>query len=158
LKPRIETLPEKKFIGKRIKMSFSDNKTRELWSSFMPRRREIKNNIGSELYSIEVYEPLYFNNFNPEKEFDKWAAVEVIDFETVPDDMETLTSPGGLYAVFKHKGSADKASETYRYIFGTWLPASDFLLDVRPHFAVMGEKYKNDETDSEEEVWIPVKT
>jgi AraC family transcriptional regulator len=157
LEPRIETLPEKKFIGKRIKMSFSDNKTRELWSSFMPRRREIKNNIGSELYSIEVYEPLYFNNFNPEKEFDKWAAVEVIDFETVPDDMETLTSPGGLYAVFKHKGSADKASETYRYIFGTWLPASDFLLDVRPHFAVMGEKYKNDETDSEEEVWIPVK-
>jgi AraC family transcriptional regulator len=157
LEPRIETLPEKKFIGKRIKMSFSDNKTRELWSSFMPRRREIKNNIGSELYSIEVYEPLYFNNFNPEKEFDKWAAVEVIDFETVPDDMETLTSPGGLYAVFIHKGSADKASETYRYIFGTWLPASDFLLDVRPHFAVMGEKYKNDETDSEEEVWIPVK-
>jgi AraC family transcriptional regulator len=110
LKPRIETLPEKKFIGKRIKMSFSDNKTRELWSSFMPRRKEIKNNIGSELYSIEVYEPLYFNNFNPEKEFDKWAAVEVIDFETVPDDMETLTSPGGLYAVFIHKGSADKAS------------------------------------------------
>jgi len=158
LEPRIETLPEKKFIGKRIKMSFSDNKTRELWSSFMPRRREIKNNIGSELYSIEVYEPLYFNNFNPEKEFDKWAAVEVIDFETVPDDMETLTSPSGLYAVFIHKGSADKAPETYRYIFGTWLPASDFLLDVRPHFAVMGEKYKNDETDSEEEVWIPVKT
>jgi AraC family transcriptional regulator len=123
----------------------------------MPRRKEIKNNIGSELYSIEVYEPLYFNNFNPEKEFDKWAAVEVIDFETVPDDMETLTSPGGLYTVFIYKGSADKASETYRYIFGTWLPASDFLLDVRPHFAVMGEKYKNDETDSEEEVWIPVK-
>jgi AraC family transcriptional regulator len=157
LEPRIETLPEKKFVGKRIKMSFSYNKTRELWSSFMPRRKEIKNNIGSELYSIEVYEPLYFNNFNPEKEFDKWAAVEVIDFETVPDDMETLTSPGGLYAVFMHKGSADKAPETYRYIFGTWLPASDFLLDVRPHFAVMGEKYKNDETDSEEEVWIPVK-
>ena len=138
-------------------MSFSYNKTHELWSSFMPRRREIKNNIGTELYSIEVYEQLYFNNFNPEKEFDKWAAVEVIDFETVPDDMETLTSPSGLYAVFIHKGSADKAPETYRYIFGTWLPASDFLLDVRPHFAVMGEKYKNDETDSEEEVWIPVK-
>ena len=138
-------------------MSFSDNKTRELWSSFMPRRKEIKNNIGSELYSIEVYEPLYFNNFNPEKEFDKWAAVEVIDFETVPDDMETLTSPSGLYAVFIHKGSADKAPETYRYIFGTWLPASDFLLDVRPHFAVMGEKYKNDNPDWEEEVWISVK-
>lgn len=157
MEPRIETLPEKKFIGKRIKMSFSDNKTRELWSSFIPRRREIKNNIGSELYSIEVYEPLYFNNFNPENEFDKWAAVEVTGFEKVPDDMETLTSPCGLYAVFIHKRAVSKGPETYRYIFGTWLPPSDFLLDDRPHLAVMGEKYKNDDTDSEEEVWIPVK-
>ena len=157
MEPRIETLPEKKIVGKRIKMSFSNNKTRELWRSFMPVRREIKNIIGSELFSIEVYEPLYFNNFNPEKEFDKWAAVEVTDFEKVPDDMDTLILPRGLYAVFIHKGAAGKGPETYRYIFGTWLPASDFLLDDRPHFAVMGEKYKNDDPDSEEEVWIPVK-
>jgi AraC family transcriptional regulator len=157
LEPRIEILPEKKFVGKRIKMSFSNNQTHELWKSFMPSRREIKNNIGSDLYSVEVYEPLYFKNFNPEKEFDKWAVVEVTDFETVPEDMETLISPRGLYAVFLHKGAASKGPETYQYIFGTWLPASDFLLDNRPHFAVMGEKYKNDDPDSEEEVWIPVK-
>jgi AraC family transcriptional regulator len=157
LGPRIEILPEKKFVGKRIKMSFSNNQTHELWKSFMPSRREIKNNIGSDLYSVEVYEPLYFNNFNPEKEFDKWAAVEVTDFEKVPDDMDTLILPRGLYAVFLHKGAASKGPETYQYIFGTWLPASDFLLDNRPHFAVMGEKYKNDDPDSEEEVWIPVK-
>ncbi len=138
-------------------MSFSNNQTHELWKSFMPSRREIKNNIGSDLYSVEVYEPLYFKNFNPEKEFDKWAVVEVTDFETVPEDMETLISPRGLYAVFLHKGAASKGPETYQYIFGTWLPASDFLLDNRPHFAVMGEKYKNDDPDSEEEVWIPVK-
>ena len=138
-------------------MSFSNNQTHELWKSFMPSRREIKNNIGSDLYSVEVYEPLYFKNFNPEKEFDEWAVVEVTDFETVPEDMETLISPRGLYAVFLHKGAASKGPETYQYIFGTWLPASDFLLDNRPHFAVMGEKYKNDDPDSEEEVWIPVK-
>jgi AraC family transcriptional regulator len=157
LEPRIEILPEKKFVGKRINMSFSNNKTRELWRSFMPVRREIKNIIGMELYSIEVYEPLYFNNYNPEKEFDKWATVEVTDFEKVPDDMDTLILPRGLYAVFIHKGAAGKGPETYQYIFGTWLPASDFQLDDRPHFAVMGEKYKNDDPDSEEEVWIPVK-
>lgn len=157
MEPRIEILPEKKFVGKRINMSFSNNKTRELWRSFMPVRREIKNIIGMELYSIEVYEPLYFNNYNPEKEFDKWATVEVTDFEKVPDDMDTLILPRGLYAVFIHKGAAGKGPETYQYIFGTWLPASDFQLDDRPHFAVMGEKYKNDDPDSEEEVWIPVK-
>jgi AraC family transcriptional regulator len=139
-------------------MSFSENKTHELWRSFMSGRKEITNNIGTELYSIEVYGPFYFENFNPAREFDKWAAVEVLSFDVVPDEMETLTSPQGLYAVFQYRGAASKAAETYQYIYGTWLPGSEFLTDNRPHFAVMGEKYKNDETDSEEEVWIPVKT
>lgn len=157
MRPRIEMLSEKKFVGKRIKMSFSENKTHELWRSFMPRQRQINNIIGMELYSIEVYEKLYFDNFNPKREFDKWAAVEVMNFDRVPDEMETLNSPRGLYAVFQYKGAASKGAETYQYIYGTWLPESDFLLDNRPHFAVMGEKYKNEDPDSEEEMWIPVK-
>ena len=157
MRPRIEMLSEKKFVGKRIKMSFSDNKTHELWRSFMPGRRQINNIIGMELYSIEVYEQLYFDNFNPKREFDKWAAVEVMNFDRVPDEMETLNSPRGLYAVFQYKGAASKGAETYQYIYGTWLPESDFLLDNRPHFAVMGEKYKNEDPDSEEEIWIPIK-
>ncbi len=65
MKPRIEIMPEKKFIGKRIKMSFANNKTFELWRNFMSHRKEIKNVIGIELYSIEIYDPLFFNNFNP---------------------------------------------------------------------------------------------
>ena len=157
MEPSIETMPEKKFIGKRIRMSFSDNKTRELWHTFMPRRREIKNYIGLELYSIEVYEPLYFNNFNPGREFEKWAAIEVTDFANVPADMETLTTQQGPYAVFPHKGAASMGPETYQYIFGTWLPHSDYILDNRPHFAIMVGKYKNEDPDSEEEVWIPIK-
>ena len=157
MKPRIETLTEKKLIGKRMIMSFSDNKTFELWRSFMSRRKEIKNNIGTELYSIEVYAPLYFNNFNPNAEFEKWAAIEVADFETIPNEMETITLPDGLYAVFVHKGPASTGPKTYQYIFGTWLPNSDFLLDNRPHFARMGEKYKNEDPNSEEEIWIPIK-
>jgi len=30
-------------------------------------------------------------------------------------------------------------------------------LDNRPHFEVLGEKYKNGDPESEEEIWIPVK-
>lgn len=155
--PRLEMLEEKKLVGKRIKMSFSNNKTKELWQGFMPKRREIKNNIGSELYSVEVYPLLFYENFNPDKEFEKWATVEVTDFEIVSEDMETIILPYGLYAVFIHKGTASEGSKTYQYIFGTWLPASEFLLDNRPHFAKMGEKYKKEDPGSEEEIWIPVK-
>lgn len=155
--PRIEILPENKFVGKRIIMSFSDDKTHQLWSSFMPRRREIGHVIGTELYSIEVYPPSFFTDFNSEASFEKWAAVKVSDFDTVPNGMETLISPEGLYTVFKHIGSAGEGPKTYRYIFQSWFPHSDYHLDDRPHFAIMGEKYKKDDPSSEEELWIPVK-
>ena len=154
---RIEHLKEKKLIGTQIKMSFAENKTFELWKNLMPRRNEIKNNIGYELYSAEVYPPLYFNTFDPKKQFDKWALIEVADFNTVPPEMETLIFPAGLYAVFLHKGPAGEGAKTYQYIFMDWLPASEYEVDYRPHFAVMGEKYKKEATDSEEEIWIPVK-
>ena len=110
-----------------------------------------------ELYSIEVYTPLYFTNFNPDTEFEKWAAIEVKDFQTIPDEMETIVLPHGLYAVFIYKGPASAGSKAYQNIFGTWVPDSDFLLDNRPHFAKMGQKYKNEDSDSEEELWIPIR-
>jgi AraC family transcriptional regulator len=154
--PGIQTLTEKKLIGKRIEMTFSENKTFELWRSFMPHRKEIKNNIGSELYSIQIYGPGFFNNFNPNAGFEKWAAIEVTDFEAVPDQMDTLRLSGGLYAVFIYQGAESDAAATFRYIFETWLPCSDYLLDDRPHFEKLGEKYKNDIPESEEEIWIPI--
>ena len=157
MNPRIERLPKKKLIGKRMPMSFSNNKTFELWRSFMPRRKEIQNAIGADFYSIEVYTPSYWNNFTPGAIFEKWAAIEVTEFKAVPDGLETITLPEGLYAVFIHKGPASEGPKTYGYIFKTWLPNSDFSLDNRPHFAIMGQKYRQDDANSEEEIWIPIK-
>ncbi|MPL94473.1 hypothetical protein SDC9_40627 [bioreactor metagenome] len=157
IRPRIEILKEKKLIGTRLSMSLSNNKTGELWRSFMPRRKEILNTISNDLISMQVYKPTYFTDFNPTKEFEKWATIEVLDFDNVPNDMETFTLTGGLYAVFYYKGSSTDSS-IFQYIFGTWLPNSDYLLDNRPHFEVLGEKYKNADPDSEEEIWIPIRT
>lgn len=156
MNPRIETLAEKKLIGQRITMSLANNRTGELWRSFMPRRKEIANNISSELISMAVYKPSHFANFNPANEFEKWATVEVTDFSSVPANMETFTLIGGLYAVFDYKGSSTDM-RIFQYIFGTWLPASDYMLDNRPHFEILGAKYKNADPDSEEEIWIPIK-
>lgn len=157
MNPRIQTVEEKIFSGKRLTVSFAENRTRELWQGFMPRRREIAKVVGTELYSIEVYPPGFFDPFDPNAQFEKWAAVEVRDLEDLPAGLETMTAPAGMYAVFVHRGTAADAPRTYGYIFQTWFPDSDYELDVRPHFAVMGEKYKNDDPGSEEEIWIPVK-
>jgi AraC family transcriptional regulator len=137
-------------------MSLADNKTGELWKSFMPRRREVTNNLTNDLISMQVYKPQHFADFKPTNEFEKWATVEVSDFENVPKEMDKFILPGGLYAVFDYKGSSTDSS-VFHYIFGTWLPNSDCLLDDRPHFEVLGEKYKNADPNSEEEIWIPVR-
>lgn len=156
---RIEALPETKIAGKCMRMCLAGNKTPELWRSFMPRRREIANAIGSTLFSVQVYDgPLDIaEDFNAHTIMDKWAGVEVPDFEQVPDGMETLVIPAGLYAVFNYQGAASKGGEAFRYIFGTWLPALGYATDQRPHFERLGEKYKNEDPASEEELWIPVK-
>lgn len=156
--PRIETLPEKKLLGKRLRMSLANNRTGELWRSLMPRRNEILHPVTSDLYSLQVYEkPFAYTDFTPATEFEKWALVEVTDFEFIPEEMEPFTLPGGLYAVFHYKGTPSEFAGTFHFIFGTWLPQSDYVLDHRPHFELLGEKYKNNNPDSEEEIWIPIR-
>ena len=154
---RLEILTEKKLAGLKTEMSFANNKTRELWQRFMPRRAELINSVGADLYSLEIYPPDFFKHFNPTSVFEKWAAIEVSAFDQVPANMNVITVPGGLYAIFIHKGPASDAVKTYQYIFSTWMPKSNFEIDDRPHFALMGSKYKNEDPDSEEEIWIPVR-
>lgn len=155
--PEIRNCCEKKLVGNRMAMSFSDNKTVDLWRSFMPRRHEIQNSIGTDLYSMQLYSLLFFTDFNPGTEFEKWAAIEVSELNVAPHGMESFTLPGGLYAVFLYKGAATDAEATFRYIHTDWLPASGYVLDDRPHFEILGAKYINNHPDSEEEIWIPIK-
>lgn len=154
--PRIVTLEEKKLVGKHLTMSFANFKMPELWGSFIPRRNEILNTVNNDLISLVVYQPNHFSDFKPTNEFERWAAVEVSNFENVPDDLETFTLPGGLYAVFDYKG-LNTDSSIFQYIYGTWLPNSEYELDNLPHFEVLGAKYKNNDANSEEEIWIPIR-
>lgn len=155
---KIVTLPEKKLVGKRIRTTLSNKNTYELWHSFMPRRKEIKNCLSKDLFSVEKYDDnTTFENFNENTEFEKWAAVEVSDFDSIPDGMESLILEGGLYAVFIHKGTAGSAQSILNFIFREWLPGSGYSADNRVHFEVMNEKYNKDDPSSEEKICIPIK-
>jgi AraC family transcriptional regulator len=155
---RFETLPEKKLIGKSMRMSLSENKTAELWRSFMSRVKDIKNTISPDLYSIQVYDRApNFKDFNPGTQFKKCATIEVFDFSHIPENMETFILPAGLYAVFLHKGAAKAFQKTFQFIFSEWFPNSKYHIDQRPHFELLDAKYKNNSPDSQEEVWIPIR-
>jgi len=155
--PKIETINEKKLVGKRMTMCYADYRIGELWGSFMPRRKEITNTLTNDLISLVVYAPNHFINFKPTNEFERWATVEVENFNKVPDEMETYNLSSGLYAVFNYKGMSSGAPAFFHYIYTEWVPNSNYILDDRAHFEVLGEKYKNNDPSSEEEIWIPIK-
>ena len=156
IRPRIERLAEKKLVGQMVKMSLVTNKTFELWSQFGPRIKEIKNRVSQDKLSLQVYTPNYFKSFSPTNQFEKWALVEVGDINFVPEGMMSFVLNPGLYAVFDHTAS-NMDDEIFRYIYEIWVPQSQYQLDDRPHFEVLGSKYKNNDPSSEEEVWIPIK-
>jgi len=155
--PRIEILKEKKLVGKQLKMNMINNRTFELWKSFMPFKKLIQNQVSTDLISMQIYDKSFdFNKFNPSIEFVKWAALEVSNFEKIPENLETYILKGGLYAVFHYVGSNEFATEIFNYIFNIWIPQSEYNIDQREHFEILGEKYKNNDSNSEEEIWIPI--
>ena len=154
--PEIATLPEKKLAGVRVPMSVAADRTPQLWRSFMPRRKEITNNPHVVLFSVRVYNtPMLLDPFDASQLFDKWAALEIFDERSLPDGFERLILPAGEYAVFQYKGSSSDP-RIFQYIFGQWLPNSPYMLDHRPQFELLGERYVNNSPDSEEEIWIPI--
>ncbi|WP_299252098.1 GyrI-like domain-containing protein [uncultured Cytophaga sp.] len=154
---RIALLEEKQLVGISTQLSFSMNTTAELWKSFIPKVKNEFITASPDLYSVEVYpDGNFFNSFDPQKMYTKWATIEVFSLKKKVEDIESLLIPKGIYAIFIHTGLASEGFKTYEYIFNTWLPSSIYVLDNRPHFAVMSDRYSNSRADSEEEIWIPI--
>lgn len=155
---RTEIINTKKLLGFSTKTSLADDKTFFIWNKLMPRLKEVKNLVSSDLFSVQVYNFDSFKNFSPTTEFTKCAFVEVKTFDFVPNEFEEFTLETGKYAVFLHKGTSQDFAKTSQYIFAEWLPNSEFELDDRPHLAVMGDLYFGHENpNSQEEIWIPIK-
>lgn len=155
--PSIRTFPSTTLIGISLTMSMIQDQTRTLWATFGPRTREIEGRDGADLYSIQVFPEGYFQQFDPNRTFEKWAAVPVSGNGSVPVGMQSIVVQEGKYAVFTYRGKPSEGGPFFQALFSEWLPNAGLLVDDRPHFAIMGEKYKGEHPDSEEEIWIPVK-
>ncbi|MEO1013388.1 MAG: GyrI-like domain-containing protein [Bacteroidota bacterium] len=156
MQSRSEILKPKKLIGLNLKMSLANNLTGQLWGQFGPRIHEIQHRVSEDKISLQIYPPNYYAQFSPSTKFEKWALVEVSSFNNIPEGLQSFKLQGGLYAVFDYKGSSADTS-IFQYIFSEWLPQSQYVVDDRPHFEVLGPNYKNNDSNSEEEIWIPVR-
>lgn len=157
LTPDIRTLSPLKLVGNQLSLSFANYDVTPLWRSFMPRLKEIEGRASSDLFSLSIYPPNFFETFDPQKLFVKWAAVAVGSFDQLPEGMESLVLEGGTYAVFHHRGDAQAFYQLHQYVYSEWIPSSGYELADEPHFELLGAMYKNNAPDSEEELWVPVK-
>ena len=159
-KPGIETLSATKLVGVGASMSLSDDSTGSLWQALMPRRGEIENRMPDRYFSMRIYKKSGMSMeemFSPDTTFDKWAAVEVAEFGSIPEGLEKYVLGGGNYAVFLHRGPAREFPGTMRYIFGEWLPASQFELVDREHFEVVPERWSAEDEAAEELIYVPIR-
>jgi len=152
--PRIVKCKERKVVGISTKMSKDEYfKIPQLWQKFMSIKNEINYLRSEEFIAIQQFpKGTTIENII---DYKVWACVEVSNFKDIPNGMSSFVIPAGEYAVFLQKGI--DASKTYQSILTQWLPASGYTIDDRPHFQIMGEKYKNGSPDSEEDFYIPIK-
>jgi AraC family transcriptional regulator len=106
LKPKFVTIEAKKLVGMNITTNLQDdNSTTVLWKGFMPNREKIQHAKNMDLFSIQEYDAFVeLTEFNEQSPFRKWAAIEVREYENIPEGMHTIDIPAGEYAVFTHKG------------------------------------------------------
>ncbi len=155
--PRIEMINNTKLVGMFNKMTPARDTTKQLFQTLMPRKKEIANILNPKVYCLQIYDSTNFSDFNENTEFVKWGAVEVSDFQLIPEGMSTMVLEAGKYAVFIHRGTAAAFQNTWALIFDRWLPSSGYTLDSRPHFQLLPQNYSPIDHNAEEEVWVPIK-
>lgn len=156
MEPKIITKPAFKVVGL-LQNHDQDNVTQipELWDSFVPRVASIPNRKGSHYFG--VCELVDLNNVN----FDYIASVEVTENQTPPEGMVYREIPENLYAVFTHTNKTtdlhDPLQETLRYIWGTWIPKSDYAPVKAPDFELYDDRFNPMTMQGDIDICIPIR-
>jgi len=78
--------------------------------------------------------------------------------EAIPEGFVTMTLPAGKYAEFKVDGPVDQVQNTRRYIYGTWLPSSNYERREGPDFEVTDVCNSRYPDQMKMSIYIPLKS
>lgn len=151
MEPEIITKPEIKALGVAKHYELDGLDYGQMWMPFAPYAALVRNRIGD--YAFGIYEE------HEERDdgvgFTYVCALEVENFDHVPEGMTTRVIPEQTYAVFKHDDEPPTIPQTMRYIWGSWLPKSNYDYAEQPDFELFP---KADENGSHRPIhlWIPV--
>jgi AraC family transcriptional regulator len=130
---------------------------KELWQKFLQRTHEIQQQKAG--YALGVCMPAHPDIFkSPEQQFVYVAAMPVITADNLPEGMVSCRIPAGRYAMFTHKGPLKSLPLTVKYIWGTWLPGSEYqYAEGQPDFEYYDERFDGGREAGEIEIYVPIR-
>lgn len=152
MQPEMVLQPAMKLVGVANQFDDGDLNLPKLWSGFYPYKDKIVNRQGADF--LGLYES--YEESDEGTRFVYICATEVTSFEEVPEGMITRELPEQLYARFAHTGPLSNLEQTLRYIWGSWLPKSDYEYAEKPDFELLPAKFNPTDPNSQIYLNIPV--
>ena len=116
---------------------------------YFKNRAAVKNIVSDLEYGVNVPQEGY--------KFTYTFGQEVSKVEDIPEGMFATEVEAADYVVITHKGPMKTLGDSYKYLFGTWLPQSDYKNVRKPHVEVYGKDFKGaDNEESVMEIWCPI--
>jgi AraC family transcriptional regulator len=87
-----------------------------------------------------IVQSIFYDNFNPTAAFEYWTAVVTTDFENIPEGMVSYNQQWLLCCFLLIK--VMRMERLLRLNIFLLVTSSEYVLDHRPHFEILGDKYK----------------
>lgn len=157
MEPKIVSLGEFKLVGMQYVGNNQNGEIPQMWGAFMHRSNEIKNIANSSVaYGYAECRCEGECKCGQGGDFLYIAALEVSNFDEIPEGMVTRTVPPSKYAVFTHKGSIETLGITFNNIFSKWLPAAGLAPNQKFGFEYFDKRFNYSSEDSELDIYVPV--
>lgn len=157
MEPRIEQLDAMVMVGAQTRFygtgSDRNNIAEQippLWEAFLPRSDEITNIIEGTGYGVIAQED------SDSERLIYQAAWPVSEVGDIPNGMVELDVEASTYAIFSHRGDADKLDHTVNYAYSTWLTQSGYRHTGAPDLEIFGAEFDPTGPDSVIHYAIPV--
>ena len=148
MEPNIKTKTAFTVVGMEYNGKNENDEIAQLWQQFVPRMKEVQHVVNPNAsYGI-------CGDAQEDGSFRYVAGYEVSSTEDIPEGMTSWIVPEQKYAVLP--GTLKTIGETYKYIFETWLPQSQYEYAHGPDFEYYGEDF---DPGGEEKlyIYVPIK-
>lgn len=129
----------------------------KLWDQYFARLVDIPTNEVGVSYGLSHSPEAHGRSREHADEALYLAAARVDEGADALEGMVYWESPGGLFARFEHRGPAATIGETVAYIYGKWLPCSDYERTDGPDIQRIDQRFIPSSDQSVLDIYIPVK-